>query len=54
MIVDSQQLRAQRGLPDAQLVAPVGEGEPEEGYIQGNEEYFDEEIEEGFEAEEQG
>lgn len=47
-----QQLRAERGLPSTELVAPVGEEDVQFGYIEG-EEYF-QEIEEGFEAEEEG
>jgi hypothetical protein len=42
-------------LPAAELVAPVGgEEERELGYNQGEGEYFEEEIEEGLEAEEVG
>jgi intron-binding protein aquarius len=47
-----QQLRAERGLHSSELVAPVGEEDVQFGYIEG-EEYF-QEIEEGFEAEEEG
>jgi intron-binding protein aquarius len=49
-----QQLRAERGLPAAELVAPIGEGNVEFGYVEGEDEDFQEEIEEGFEAEEEG
>ena len=47
-----QQLRAERGLPATELVAPVGEEDDELGYIEGEEDF--QEIEEGFEAEEEG
>lgn len=50
-----QQLRAERGLTAVELVAPVGGAEDVElGYTQGDEEYFEEEIEEGLEVEEEG
>lgn len=51
-----QQIRAERGLEDIEIVAPTpGEGLPAEdlGHIEEEDDAFREEIEEGFEAEEE-
>ena len=49
-----QQLRAERGLPATEPVALVGDVDIEFGYVKGEEEDVKEEIQEGFEAEEEG
>ena len=47
-----QQLRAERGLPEAALItAPMESIDEEVGYVEGDEE-IEEEMHEGFEAEE--
>lgn len=47
-----QQLRAEKGLPAAELVAPIGEGVVDFRAIPEDDDEIKEEIQEGFEAEE--
>jgi intron-binding protein aquarius len=47
-----QQLRAEKGLPAAELVAPIGEGDMDFRAIPENDDEIREDIQEGFEAEE--
>jgi intron-binding protein aquarius len=49
-----QQLRAERGLPETDLVAPsLGEDEEDLGFIEEDYEGIEEDMNEGFEAEEE-
>jgi intron-binding protein aquarius len=47
-----QQLRAERGLPETELVVPVQDVDTELGAVDEEDNDFQEELEEGFEAEE--
>ena len=49
-----QQLRAAKGLPETELIAPpLGEDDEELGVIEEDYEGIEEEMEDGFEAEEE-